>query len=160
MSVLRFTLVLLFAVMTYAQTTPPAGGVRITMERRGTGMDLSVQQYKLILEGDGSVLFEGKSLVRGIAIHKYWIKPTTVRQLGDKFEAIGYFDFQKNLGSCEDAAAVVTSVTTAGKSNEVTDWGCGTNPALNQLEDEIDRVSNSKVWIKGRTRLSLHWPRN
>lgn len=123
-------------------------------------MDVSLSRYKLTLEGDGSVMFEGKSRVRAIGPHKYRIKPTAVRELADKFAAIGYFDLDKSLGSCEDAAIVVTSVTIAGRRNEVLDWGCGTNPELNKLEDEIDRVANSKVWIKGRTRLSLHWPRS
>jgi hypothetical protein len=128
------------------------------MERRGSGMDLSLPQYKLTLEGDGSVLFEGKHHVSAMSLHKSRIRPETVTDLAHQFEAIGYFDFPKHLGSCEDAAVVVTSATVGSRSNEVLDWGCGTNAALAKLEHDIDRVSNSKVWIRGRLRLWLHWP--
>jgi hypothetical protein len=113
----------------------------------------------LAIEGDGSVVYEGKRNVSAVGTRKGQIKPAVVRDLAQKFREIGYFDFARNYGSCKDGAVVVTSGTLDGKSNEVVDEGCGVGPPeFHQLEDEIDRITNSKVWIRGRTRLWLHKP--
>lgn len=48
---------ILFTAAAAAQSVVPPASIRITLERHGSGMDLSSPQYKLTLEGDGSVVF-------------------------------------------------------------------------------------------------------
>jgi Domain of unknown function (DUF6438) len=149
---------LFLSVLTSAQTNPPTGRIKITMERRGCGLDLTCPVYKLTLDGDGSVLYEGKHRVSAMGFRRRQIQPALIRDLATRFTDMGYFDLENHLGSCEDGAVVVTSVSVGTRSNDVLDWGCRTSPSLNKLEDEIDRVANSKVWIRGRIRLWVHWP--
>ena len=153
-----FRFVALMLVVTAGLAQSDADAIKITMERKASGMNLSTPQYKLTLRGDGSIVFEGRARVAAKGLHKGKIQPTAVEELANRFKAIHYFDLPHRLGSCTDAATVVTSVSVGNLINEVRNWECGTTPALSALEDEIDRVSNSKVWIRGRIRLWLHWP--
>lgn len=122
-------------------------------------MDLSSPQYKLTLEGDGSVLFDGKRNVSAMGSHGRRIDPQIVKHLAQEFVQIGYFEYSKHLSSsCEDEAVVITSVTIGNQTNEVYYLGCETHRELDQLEDEIDRTTNSSLWIRGHLRLWLHWP--
>jgi Domain of unknown function (DUF6438) len=131
---------------------------RITMERKGCPMDFTCPAYKVTIAGDGSVLFEGKQRVSAMGTHKKTIQIASVQELAKKFESIQYFSLPRHLGSCTDAPLVVTSVTVGSRSNEVSNWECGTTLSLSALENEVDQVSNSKVWIRGRLRLWFHWP--
>ena len=122
-------------------------------------MDLSTPQYKVTLEGDGSVVFEGKRSVSAMGLHKRKIQAKAVENLVRRFEQIHYFNLPSRVGgSCTDAALVITSAVVGAKSNEVRDSECGSTPSLTHLEDRIDQVSNSQVWIRGHQRLWLHWP--
>lgn len=157
--VLLFGALILFTAMVAAQTAVPPVRIRITMEREGSGMDLSSPQYKLTLEGDGSVVFDGKRNVSAMGMHRRRIDPQVVKDLAQDFVQIGYFEFSKYLSSsCEDGAVVLSSVTIENRTNEVYYLGCDTNPELDQLEEKIDQVTDSKVWIRGHLRLWLRWP--
>lgn len=133
--------------------------MQITLERKGCPMDLSCPAYKLTLSGDGSVVFEGKSNVSAMGVHKRKIEPKTVEDLAHRFEDIHYFALPDHVGgTCTDAPLVVTSIMVANRTHHVNNWECRTTPSLTELEDEIDLVTNSKVWIRGHLRLWLHWP--
>jgi len=147
-------MILAFAAIAAGQTSRTS----ITMERKGCPMDLSCPVYKITLEDDGAVVFEGKQRVSAMGVHTRKIQPAAVEELAHRFDAIDYFDLPEHLGSCTDAPMVLTSVSIGGRSHQVSDWECGTAPSLKTLEDEIDQVSNSKIWIRGRLRLWLHWP--
>src|ERR1700690_2352480 len=92
---------LLFGLSATAQTSPPAGGVRITLKRGSCGLG-SCPAYSLAIEGDGAVVYEGKRSVSAVGTRKGQIKAAVVRDLAQKFRDIGYFDFARNYGSCED----------------------------------------------------------
>jgi hypothetical protein len=147
-------MILAFAATAAGQTSR----TKITMERKGCPMDLTCAVYKLTLEADGSVLFEGKQRVSAMGAHRRKIQPAAVEELAHRFDAISYFDLPEHLGSCTDAPMVLTSVSLEGRSHQVSDWECGTAPSLKTLEDEIDQASNSEIWVRGRLRLWLHWP--
>ena len=136
-----------------AQTNPPAGGIRITLERTGCSMDLTCPAYRIIIEGDGTILFEGKHAVHAVGIRKSGIQPSAVRRLAQRLADKGYFDFPSSFGVCDDGAAVKTSLEMSGRIKKIDD-GCGAGPAaLRDLENEIDKVSGSKHWVRGRLRL-------
>lgn len=156
--VFRFAALILFTTVAAAQTAGPLGRIKIIMERKGSAMDFSLPQYKLTLKADGSLVFVGKHNVSAMGIHKRKIESKAVEQLARRFEEIHYFDLPEHLGSCTDAATVVTSVMIGNRTHEVRNWECGTTPSLTELENEIDQRAKSKVWIRGRLRLWLHWP--
>ena len=131
---------------------------RITMERKGCPMVFSCPIYSLTLESDGTVEFEGKEHVRAKGAHKKKIEAAAVEELARRFETIHYFELPDRIISCTDTSLVVTSVSLGSQSHQVSHWECGSDPSLTVLEDEIDRISNSKLWIRGRLRLWSHWP--
>ena len=149
---------MILATAAAAQTAGPAGGIEITMERKGSGMDLSLPQYKLTLKDDGSVVYEGIHGVSARGIRKHRIQTSAISSLANKFAEMHYFDLPRDLGACYDGSVVVTSATIGSRSNEVFNRGCRAYPRLDELEDEVDRVSNSRVWVRGRLRIWLHWP--
>jgi Domain of unknown function (DUF6438) len=150
--------VLLLAAAADAQTAAPASHVRITMERNGCSMDVTCPVYKLTLGDDGSVLFEGKQHVSAHGVRSKKIQAQAVWELANRFVAIHYFDLPRYLGGCTDTPTVITSVTLGDRSHQVDNLECGNSHSLSELEDEIDQISNSKIWIRGRLRLWLHWP--
>ena len=116
-------------------------------------MNFSCPVYKVVIDGSGIVLFEGKERVSAKGLHTRKIRPSVVEELGQHFAATGYFNFP-DVGACSDGAMVITSLTLGTSTHEVRDR-CS-SPELTQVEDEIDRVSNSKVWVRGRVRLWLN----
>lgn len=151
------TLLILTAAVAISQEAP-ASDIRVTLERRGSGMVLSSPQYKVTIEQDGSVTFEGEHNVSALGTHRRKIQRNQVRELARRFEEMGYFGLPEHTGTCTDAATVVTSVKIGSRAREVRHWECEDTPELTHLEDEIDRVANSRVWIRGHLRIWLHWP--
>ena len=121
-------------------------------------MDLSAPAYKLLLEGDGSVVFEGKRNVSAAGVHRARISQTAVKVLAQEFVDKGYFDLSSSYGSCDDGGVVNTSLEFEGRSKAIRE-PCNAGPeSLHELEEEIDRVSESKRWVRGRMRTFFHWP--
>jgi hypothetical protein len=154
----HFTLLFFLSLTAAAQTSTPQGSINITLWRVGSGMDLSLPAYKIAIDGSGAVSYEGKGGVHAIGVRKSRIQPSAVRQLAQKMVDKGYFDFPTSYGSCSDGGMVKTSLEINGRRKMISE-GCNAGPdALHQLEDEIDKVTNSQVWVRGRVRLLLHWP--
>jgi hypothetical protein len=153
--VTRFALIVFLALAASAEA-PPAGGIRITLERKGSGMDLSMPVYSVAIEGDGAVLYEGRNAVHAVGIRKRRIPPAAVRQLVQTLTDKGYFDLPTSYGVCEDGSTVKTSFEMSGRVKKIVD-SCGAGSAtLRQMEDEIDKAAGSGRWVHGRIRTLLH----
>jgi len=156
--VLRFAPILVLALAAAAQTSPPADGVRIKLERKGSGMDLSMPVYSVAIEGDGTVLYEGRTAVHAVGIRKRRIPPSAVHQLAQTLADKGYFDLPTSYGVCEDGSTVETSLEMSGRVKKISD-SCGAgSAALRQMETEIDRVSGSSKWVRSGFHTFMHWP--
>lgn len=138
-------------------TTPPRlpkdmAGVRIRLSRTvcfGTCPD-----YSITIFGDGSVVYEGRQLVKTKGKQYGRVPIDTVRNLADQFVSSGYFTFQGFYGNCGggDAPMVVTTLTWAESSKTVKhclDQNLlGRVPSgLIELEAAVDIAAKSHQWV-------------
>ena len=126
----------------------------ITLER--TTCEGTCPSYKLTILGDGTVNFEGRKYVRVKGTVRSKIDPASVESLVQEFIKIDYFGLNdkyttiKNPDGTEtivlDLPTTITSLTLAGKQKRIVDY-VGAPQQLMELEDEIDKVANSKRWV-------------
>jgi hypothetical protein len=139
-----------------APANTSTGGMRITLERTGCSLDFTCPVYKITIEDDGSIVYEGRRAVHAVGVRKSRIQPSDVRQLAQTLTDKGYFDFPASYGVCEDGPSVKTSLEIGGRIKKIED-GCDAGPpTLRELEDEIDRVCGSRHWVRGHSRTWLH----
>jgi hypothetical protein len=152
---LRVMVFMLLGMAAAAQSNIPPN-TKIMLERSGHTLDLTCPVYKIAIDGEGFVTYEGKHAVHAVGFRKAKIQPSTVRLLVERMLNQGYFDFPESYGVCDDGGMVKTSLEVDGRRKSIED-GCQAGPeALRRLEDEIDHVSGSDRWVRGRM-LGL-WP--
>jgi hypothetical protein len=122
--------------------------------------------YKLTINGDGLVVFEGKDFVKQKGRAEARISRDQVKELTEAFYKIYYFSLQDRYATRKDGCpavwtdnpTVVTSFKSNGKSKAISHYlGCrevsgdrtGAYPAtLSTLEDKIDKIAGTDRWIK------------
>jgi hypothetical protein len=140
----------------FTQSIPP--DTVITLERTVCyGMCPS---YKITIEANGAVTFEGRQFVKTAGISKSNISKATLRELLAAFNKVGYFNLRDRYVEPEDGCkqwatdhpSAITSITLNGKSKSVNHYyGCRGVAALDELtklERTIDEAVNSAAWIK------------
>jgi hypothetical protein len=130
--------------------------VQITMER--TSCYGTCPVYTLMIKGDGTVTYEGRDFVKVKGKQVSHISQDKVRELVEKFHKIEYFSLEDSYtyklnvnGSrilVHDLPTTKTSMTIEGKTKNVDNY-YGAPEKLKELEDLIDEVCNSKMWVKG-----------
>lgn len=134
----------------------------ITLER--TYCFGSCPAYKLTINSQGEVDFEGKEYTKKIGSAKSKIKREKVRQLIREFEKADFFSFRgryDDFDVCEvyatDSPSEIISIRINGKNKEVYHYfGCGGKKVMEELEplinlgEKIDLITNSKRWIGER----------
>ncbi len=109
-------------------------------------------EYKLIVYGNGTVVYEGKRFVRIEGKRTIAISEEKVRQLLSEFKKIDYFSLNDSYEEfmATDMPSAFTSLTVDGKTKTVRHYhGDFSAPKeLTELEDKIDEIVNSNQWIK------------
>ena len=130
----------------------------ITLERHTCESHCPV--YRVVLFGDGTVIYYGEYYVRRTGVVPSHIDPELFRSLIASAERIGYFSLKSEYGyhgtnDCDyripDAPIVSTSVTAGSKSHGIIHHHrCGGPiPAqLSKFEDEIEKVANTMRFTK------------
>jgi hypothetical protein len=131
-------------------------GVVISMER--TACYGTCPVYTLTIKGDGTVIYEGKDFVKVTGKQDSKISDDKVKKLIQEFYDIDYFSLEDSYtyrvnddGSktvVQDLPTTKTSITIEGKTKSVDNY-YGAPEKLKKLEDKIDEMCNSKVWVKG-----------
>ncbi len=108
--------------------------------------------YSVQILGDGTVVYEGRRLVKIKGKQEGLVSTDAVRQLVHRFFAADYFALRSYYGVCWDGPIVVTSIDWPGVSRKVIDCGevgvVRTIPsALPELEAAIDTTLNSQQWV-------------
>ena len=143
-------LLVIFYLYLYPRSTqPPRSGdfkdVTITLER--TGCFGFCPTYKLVIYGDGRVVYDGKYFVKTKGIRNFQISQVKVKELVDEFYNIDYFSLQDKYDApVTDLPTQTTSITIGGKTKKVVDY-YGAPKKLSELENKIDDITNSKSWI-------------
>ena len=136
----------------YSKNTPPEQtyytNVIIAMER--SSCYGAYPAYSLTFYGNGTIFYEGKNRYVNITgkqtseIHK-----EKVKELVDEFYKINYFSLKDKYDQLiTDIPYTTTSITINGKYKSVYNRA-GAPKELNELENKIDEITNSKQWIKG-----------
>jgi D-alanyl-D-alanine carboxypeptidase len=108
--------------------------------------------YKLTIDGDGTVVYEGIDFVSTKNREETTISREKIEQLIEEFESIDYFSLNDKYTelTITDAPSAITSITLGGKTKTIEHYhGDFSAPEeLTELEDKIDEIVNSEQWIK------------
>jgi hypothetical protein len=133
-------------------------GTLITLER--TVCYGTCPSYKITIEANGAVTFEGRQFVKTVGSVKSTISQQRLRELLAAFDKIGYFDLRDRYNEPEDGCkqwatdnpSAITSIRINGKSKSVSHYyGCrGLNvlAELKKLEQAIDDAVDSAQWVR------------
>ena len=144
--------VALIAVFAVFFGTTPSGpqsldGAIISIER--TVCFGSCPDYELTIYGNGTVIYEGRNFVAVTGMRTSTIPVQDVRGLVTEFYKINYFSLKDEYtAQVTDLPTTTTSIKIDGRFKQVVDY-YGAPEALRQLEERIDRVANSAVWVTG-----------
>jgi hypothetical protein len=119
----------------------------ITMER--TACHGTCPIYKLTIEGNGTVIYEGQDFVQVKGKQTASLSPAQIQELVSAFEQAKFFTLSDYTHEdTTDSPSTVTSITLTGKTKTVNHYyGDNTAPqALFDLESKIDEITNSKQW--------------
>ena len=124
--------------------------VVITLER--TPCFGTCPVYTLTVQGDGTVVYEGKDFVKTKGRAEITITKEKVEQLVSEFEDTDFFSLNDKYTerTITDAPSVRTSITIDGKTKTIEHYhGDFSAPKrLTKLEDRIDEIVNSEQWVQ------------
>lgn len=134
----------------------------ITLERTACYGICAV--YKIAVKADGSVTFEGINNTQTKGKVEGKISENKVKELIEEFENADYsnlkdkYDYETCPIAATDSPTVITSLRTNGKTKTVSHYlGCLEKdqrtpfpPKLTEMENNIDRIIETKSWIGER----------
>ena len=116
--------------------------------------------YKVTLHADGTVTYEGKEFVKEIGTRSGRISASDFQQLARQVQKIDFFSLKDEYrskknpnGSILNVTDLPTRITTVKKGDrtKTVENYFGGPDALKRLEEAIDRISGSAVWVNGKT---------
>jgi hypothetical protein len=149
-SVNRSTLVALvlgsfLSVQICAQPNSVPQDFSLTLERIGCLGECP--DYKVTIDADGVVQYEGRAYVMVQRTRSRKMKPADLQKLIAKLEEVKFFEWETKDCVCVDFPEVHISVTMAGRHNKVLE-GCNTPGKILELAKFIDKVSGAKRrWV-------------
>jgi hypothetical protein len=149
----RFS-ILIFLLSLNAAGQDTLADATISLQR--TGCLGTCPGYKITIGADGAVFYEGQHNVHAKGIRKTKIKRSDFEVLVKEFQEANFFGMSGG-GINTDAPVMTLSLTLNGRHKELKE-GCACPPELVRLENDVDKVSGSERWVRGRLRMFLHWP--
>jgi hypothetical protein len=141
-------MIALFAIQFAPTPFPPDEALEnavIAMER--TPCFGFCPDYSLTIFGNGTVIYEGRNFVETTGQKVNTISREDVRMLVNEFYEIDYFSLKDEYtDQVTDLPTTTTSIRIDGKFKQVVDY-YGAPEQLKDLEDTIDDVAKSHVWI-------------
>ena len=123
--------------------------VRITLER--TGCFGSCPAYTVSIDGDGSVLFDGRAYVAETGRRRSAVDPAAVRGLYEQFRSANFMSLDDSyVTDITDNPTYTLTIESAGARKTVIDYvgaKAGMPDSVTALEDAVDRVANTDQWI-------------
>jgi hypothetical protein len=151
----RLLVVTIFASLSVLAQTNNMQNATVQLQRRGCLG--TCPAYNLAIFANGKVSYEGLGFVHAKGHREGKMRPAKVEALVRDLTDKGLFDLADNYGQCIDAPSTAISLTVNGRIKQ-TKTGCGGPEKLRELSREIDKVSGSDKWTRGRVRILLHWP--
>ena len=137
----------------HESSTNPAGSttgvdIVITMERGPP--ESAGPVYSLTVYGNGTVEYNGIKNVKVVGRQTSQSSNSSVKELVNDFTNIYYFALKdKDQESTSSNPRIIkTSITMDGKTKTVahSDGSASAPKGLSELEDKIDKITNSKQW--------------
>jgi hypothetical protein len=150
------------AVISTKRSIPPDTVISLQRERGNCEMS-GCPVYRILIFGDGDVIWHGRSQVASPRLLLSHIEPDQIRALIQDFESIDFSHLENIYGfrgsgcrsSAPDKSTTFISLTMGGLSKTL--WhhdGCAgeISEKLTTLENRIDQVVNTARWIAGKPR--------
>ncbi len=112
--------------------------------------------YRVTIEGDGTVTWEGEQHVEVVGTETAQIEPEQVQELVAAFQALDFFALKDSYtekcepdGTCStvtDLPSTTTTINLNGQIKSVTNYYGGPE-GLAELEIMIDEIANTQQWI-------------
>jgi len=127
------------------QQAAAAVPIEITIKRTpcfGTCPD-----YEVVMRGDGTVQYEGRSNVRIPGSQSWKVDPAAVRALAREMQDAGYFDLKDEYTAMvTDLPTTYTSLTVGSRTKKVKNYFHAPEK-LRDIENRIDAVSDAKRYV-------------
>lgn len=158
------TLVIAAALLA-ACTQTPAGGASGGGSGANTPRNISISltrtacfgicpSYRVTLEGDGRVRYEGDCFVDVKGVKDYTVDAAEVEKLAKAFEAADFFSLQDEYrAQITDNPTQILTLEIAERTKTVKDYAgrmVGMPEAVTELEKEVDRVANTAPLVGER----------
>jgi hypothetical protein len=150
--------VIMFMVATVVAPAevPQSDISKVTMER--TTCYGTCPAYRVTVNADGTVHYEGTDYVRQKGRQTGRISPEAFQKIVKKLEEIHFFQLNDQYNSQEingsstfvtDQPTTITSVTSGGRTKKIENYFGGPK-GLYELEQLIDELAQSYKWVGGR----------
>jgi hypothetical protein len=110
--------------------------------------------YKVEIDGDGNVRYEGFDYVAVTGKHRAKVPVQSVRDLYAQFKKTEFFWlFDEYAASMTDIPGYTTSISFDGQTKRVLDYAgtsIGMPRDVRDLEKQIDTVADTGKWVQGR----------
>jgi hypothetical protein len=135
--------VVFVASLSSAQSSAPANDFALTLER--IGCLGSCPDYKVTIQSDGTLRYEGRSHVRVKGIREKKLPSKALQRLAQKFQEEDFFHWEEPGGVCNDAPQTHVTATLNGARNHVMER-CTSGKVL-KLAIEIEKITGVRHWI-------------
>ncbi|MDB6147540.1 MAG: hypothetical protein JWO45_1204 [Spartobacteria bacterium] len=151
------SLLVCFASCAFAATAASAEISEITLER--TACYGTCPVYKVTLQSDGTVTYDGKEFVKEVGKRSGKISKEQFQQLVAQIQKTDFFNLEDEYRTRKNADGSVTAVTDlptcittvkSGARSKIVKNYFGGPESLKTLEDLIDKISGSALWVKGK----------
>jgi len=138
-------IVLIFlALASSAQSRVPNDDFSLTLER--TGCLGSCPDYKVSIQSDGTLHYEGRFYVRAKGIREKKLPLKIVQRLAKRLQEEDFFHWEQTGGVCLDTPETHITATLKGVQKHVME-GCNAPGKVRKLADEIEKIAGLKRWI-------------
>ena len=143
-------MILAVALVAWAQLhsalAPAQAAPVITLER--TACFGTCPVYKVAIQEDGTVRYEGWQHVRVSGGHTWKIDPAAVQALAREMEKAGFFEMKDEyVALVTDMPTTYVTLTSGSRSKRIKDYFAGP-PALREIQARIDEVSGAKGYVR------------
>jgi hypothetical protein len=136
--------VVLLALPSSAQSSAPADDFSLTLER--IGCLGRCPDYKVTIQSDGTLLYEGRFDVHVKGIREKKISLTAVQRLVQKLQDEDFFHWEQTRDVCLDFPETHITATLHGKQKHVME-GCNATGKVLKFANEIVKITGVKRWI-------------
>jgi hypothetical protein len=134
---------ILFSLPSGAQSAT-ASDFSITLER--IGCVGSCPDYKVTIQSDGSLQYEGRAYVHVEGIRNKKLPSAAVQKLARTLEEEGFFNWEEKETVCVDFPETHITGTLNGARRHVVE-GCNTPGKILKLANEIEKIAGVRRWI-------------